>query len=625
MPKEQKSTVAVLMLGAFLSVLNQTLVNPALPSIMAELGISATMAQYLVTGFTLVNAVIIACSAFLMDRFPTRKLFMAVFGLFFAGSMLAAWGASFGILLAGRILQAVCAGVMMPLSMTILLLLSPREKRGSAMGMYSLVIMVAPAIGPVLSGILTDGVGWHIMFLIMAALSVFILLSARFGLKDVGKTKPVALDKLSVVLSSLGLFALLYGFSALGSSGTLIPALIAIVIGAIILVFFSMRQLKLEKPFLQIRVLADKQFRTGSIVLMLMSACLTAVSVTLPIYIQTVLGLSATISGIVMIPGAVLGAVAGYFAGKLHDKFGARRLSIIGVFLPALGSLGMTMFGFETPVAFMIVTYGMIAAGLMFTNPPVSLWALGNLPNDILHHGNAVQSTLRQVGSTFGVAIMVAAMSLVTALSSGQSDRQAQLTGITAAYWLSAGIALICLIIVIVKIRDRKKSAASTEEADDDIHAVMSTPPYTVPSNATISVAVEKFMEYKTSGLPVVDGQDHLVGFISDGDILRYLSNRDVEFVTTEYAYIFPDRETFIEKATELLGDNIMEIATKHIISVERTTSLSDVCHLFSRKKLNKLPVTQNGVLVGTISRGDIMRTLMKGLPLGRASRKGYR
>jgi EmrB/QacA subfamily drug resistance transporter len=586
---------------------------------MAELGISATTAQYLVTGFTLVNAIIIACSAFLMDKLPTRKLFMAVFGLFFAGSMLAAYGANFWILLAGRILQAVCAGVMMPMSMTVLLLLTPRERRGSAMGMYSFVIMVAPAVGPVLSGILTDGVGWHIMFLIMAALSVFILLFAAFYLKDTGKTKPVTLDKLSVMLSSLGLFAILYGFSALGSSGTLITAAVMIAIGAVILVFFSRRQLKLEKPFLQIRVLADAQFRTGSIVLMIMSACLTAVSVTLPIYIQTVRGMSATISGMVMIPGAILGAIAGYFAGKLHDKFGARWLSVIGVLLPVLGSLGMAMFGFETPVAFMVVTYAMIAAGLMFTNPPVSLWALANLPNDILHHGNAVQSTLRQVGSTLGVAIMVAAMSLVTALYAGQSGRQAQLAGIIAAYWLSAGIALICLMIVIVKVKDRGKTAGS---AEDDIHSVMSTPPYTVLSGATLAVAVEKFIEYKTSGLPVVDEQNRLAGFISDGDILRYLSNRDVEFVTTGYAYIFPDRETFDEKAKELLNDNIMEIATtKHIISVERTIALSDVCRLFTEKRLNKLPVTQNGVLVGTISRGDIMRALMKSLPLETAKK----
>jgi EmrB/QacA subfamily drug resistance transporter len=615
MPKQEKSSILVLMSGAFLSIVNQTLVNPALPSIMAELCISATVAQYLVTGFTLVNAIVIAASAFLMDRFPTKKLFMAMFVLFFFGSLLAAWGANFALLLVGRILQAVCAGVMMPLSMTILLLVTPRERRGSAMGTYSLVIMVAPAIGPVVSGILTDSVGWHVMFLIMAALSAFILLLSKFNLKDYRKTKPVTLDVLSVVLSSLGLLAILYGFSALGSSDTLAIAAVAIAIGAVILVFFSKRQLGLERPFLQVRVLADKQFRAGAIVLMLLSACLTAVSVTLPIYIQAVRGMSATISGMVMIPGAILGAAAGYFAGKLHDKYGARWLSIIGVLLPVLGSLGMVLFGFETPVVFMAATYALISAGLMFTNPPVSLWALGNLPDDILHHGNAVQSTLRQVGSTLGVAIMVAAMSLVTALSDGQSGTQAQLAGIIAAFLLSAILALVCLVIVIVKVRDKKGPRTST--AEDDIHEVMRIPPYTVPFDAKIAAAIDKFIEHKTSGLPVVDRQNHVVGFISDGDILRHLSNQDVEFFTTEYVSVFPDREAFDEKAKELLCGDIMEIATKHVISVERTISLSDVCRLFSSKKLNKLPVTQDGVLVGTISRGDVMRTLMKGLPSG--------
>lgn len=612
MTKEQKSAVTILMLGAFLSVLNQTLVNPALPSIMTELNISATTAQYLVTGFTLVNAIVIAVSAFLMDRFPTKKLFITVLGLFFIGSMLAAWGANFGLLFAGRILQAICAGVMMPLSMTMLLLITPREKRGSAMGIYSFVIMVAPAIGPIVSGLLTDSVGWHIMFLIMAVLSVCILLLAAFKLKDFRETKPVSLDILSVLLSSLGLSAILYGFSALGSSDTLIIAVGAVLIGIVILVFFSKRQLKLEKPFLQIRVLADKQFRTGSIVLMLMSACLTAVSVTLPIYIQTVRGMSATISGMVMIPGAIIGAIAGFFSGKLHDKFGARRISIIGVLLPLIGSIGMALFNFETPVTLIIAAYAMISAGLMFTNPPVSLWALGNLSDDILPHGNAVQSTLRQVGSTLGVAIMIAAMSLVTALSNGQSEKQAQLFGIIAACLLSTVIALICLVIVLAKIKDKKKTITS---AENDIHTIISTPPYSVPLNATLTDTIDKFIKYQTSGLPIVDKQNHIVGFITDGDILRHLSSHDAVFVTTEFVSVLPDRETFEDKAKELLKDNIMEIASKHVISVEQTTSLLEVSHLFLEKKINKLPVTQDEVLIGTISRGDIMRAIMKSLP----------
>lgn len=457
MNKQQKFTVFVLIFGAFVSTLNQTLVNPALPSIMSELSVNATIAQYLVSGFTLVNAIVIAISAFLTDKFSTRKLFLSVFGLFLIGSLLAAWGGNFTILLVGRILQAICAGVMMPLSMTILLLIFSPEKRGSAMGMYSFVIMFAPAVGPFISGLLTDTVGWHYMFLIMAVLAAIVMIIAALKLENFGETKAVTLDKPSVVLSSVGLMVLLYGFSALDNSATLITAAIAIVIGLIFLAVFSVRQLKLEKPFLELRVLSDKQFRTGAILLMLISASLTAVAVTLPIYIQTIRGMSATVSGTVMMPGAIMGAVAGYFAGNLHDKFGARWLAMIGVLSVALGSVGMALFGFETSIAFMIVTCCIRSTGLMLANTPINIWSIGNLPDDILHHGNAVQSTLRQVGSTLGVAIMVSTMAIVTLLSGGEDNVNAQLKGINAAYWLAAGIAFVCLIMVFARVRDGKK------------------------------------------------------------------------------------------------------------------------------------------------------------------------
>ncbi|MDR2162323.1 MAG: MFS transporter, partial [Clostridiales Family XIII bacterium] len=221
MTKEQKAVSAVLIIGAFISVLNQTLITPALPAIMLETHVDATTVQWLVSGFTLVNAIVIAISAFLMDRFSPRKLFISVFALFFAGSLLAAWGVNFEMLLAGRILQAVCAGVMLPMSMTILLLLFAHEKRGSAMGLYSFVIMFAPAIGPVISGVLTDEVGWHAMFLIIAALSAAIIPFAAVSMKNFGEAKPVSLDKPSVILSSLGLFCLLYSFSMFGNTATM--------------------------------------------------------------------------------------------------------------------------------------------------------------------------------------------------------------------------------------------------------------------------------------------------------------------------------------------------------------------------------------------------------------------
>lgn len=617
MEKGQKATVIVLICGAFLSVLNQTLMNPAIPSVMTELKINAGTAQWLVSGFTLVNAIVVAVSAFLMDRFSTKKLFIAVFGLFFAGSLLAAWGINFPVLLAGRILQGICAGVMLPMSMTVLLLIFPRGKRGSAMGMYNFVIMFAPAMGPAISGILTDITGWHVMFLIMAVLAAIIIFIATFAMKDFGKTKQVSLDKISVAESSLGLFCLLYGFSMFGKVETLVAAAVLIALGAGILLLFARRQLKLAEPFLELRVFFDKQFRYGIAISMLISASLAAVSLTLPIYVQTVRGFSATISGLIMVPGSILGAIGGYFAGNLHDKFGARYLSIAGVSLLSLGSLGMAMWGFETPIALMIIVYCARSFGLMLANTPINIWSIGKLPDEILHHGNAVSSAMRQVASTFGVTLMVSAMSLTTNLFVSDNSVKSQLIGIHAAFYLSIIIAVISLIVVIIKVKDRKKTDdVSISKEVSEIDTAMHSNPYTVSSGASVKQVIEKLIEYRTGGLPVIDNSRHIIGYVSDGDVLRYMAKQDVHVVGESFSLVLPDNEEFVSKAEELLQRNVLEIATKHTITVELGTTLSEVCRLFYENKLSKIPVTQNSVLVGTISRGDTMRYLMKRLPL---------
>lgn len=617
MVKGEKATVIVLICGAFLSVLNQTLMNPAIPSVMSELKINATTAQWLVSGFTLVNAIVVAVSAFLMDRFATRKLFIAVFGLFLAGSLLAAWGINFPVLLAGRILQAICAGVMLPMSMTVLLLTFPHEKRGSAMGMYNFVIMFAPAMGPAISGILTDITGWHVMFLIMAVLAAIIILLAIFAMKNSGDTKQVTLDKISIAESSLGLFCLLYGFSMFGKVETMLVAGVLIVLGVGILLVFARRQFKLTEPFLELRVLFDKQFRYGIVISMLISASLAAVSLTLPIYVQNVRGFSATISGLVMVPGSILGAIGGYFAGNLHDKFGARYLSIAGVALLSLGSFGMAMWGFKTPIALMIIVYCARTFGLMLANTPINLWSISTLPDEILHHGNAVSSAMRQVASTFGVALMVSTMSLATNLFVDNNPAKSQLAGIHAAFYLSIAIAGISLVLVIVKVKDRRKTDdVSKSENVSELNAAMHSNPYTVSSGDSIEQVIEKFIEYRTSGLPVIDNIRHIIGFVSDGDVLRYMAKQDVHIVGESFSLVLPDNEEFVAKSKDLLQKNVLEIATKHTMTVELGTPLSDVCRLFYEHKLSKIPVTQNGVLVGTISRGDTMRYLMKQLPL---------
>lgn len=267
----------------------------------------------------------------------------------------------------------------------------------------------------------------------------------------------------------------------LGKVETLLVAVMLIVLGAGILFVFARRQLKLAEPFLELRVLFDKQFRYGIVISMLISASLAAVSLTLPIYVQNVRGFSATISGLVMVPGSILGAIGGYFAGNLHDKFGARYLSIAGVSLLSLGSFGMAMWGFETPITLMIIVYCARSFGLMLANTPINIWSISNLPDEILHHGNAVSSAMRQVASTFGVALMVSTMSLATNLFADDNPTKSQLIGIHAAFYLSIAIAVVSLVLVIVKVKDRKKTDdVSKSETVSELDSAMHSNSYTV-------------------------------------------------------------------------------------------------------------------------------------------------
>jgi len=611
MTKSQKATVAVMVGGAFLSVLNQTLMNPALPAIMKELAVSATTVQWLVSGFTMVNAIVVALSAFLMDKFKTKNLFIASFALFFTGSLLAAWGLNFPMLLAGRFLQAICVGIMMPMSMTTLLLIFPHEKRGSAMGVYSFVIMFAPSIGPAISGILTDSVGWHITFLIMAVLAMLIIAVAAVFMKNIGETKDVRLDKPSVTLCAIGLFTLLYGFSEIGKFETLIVGIVMSIAGIVLLALFARRQLKLDKPFLQVGVLRDKQFRTGGIVLMLISASLAAAAITLPLYVQQVRGMSATISGMIMMPGAIAGAISGFFAGKLSNKIGTRPLAIIGVILVIIGSVGMAFWGLNTPVAVLIAIYCTRYIGLMLANTPISLWAISKLSNDSLNHGNALSNTMRQVANTFGIAVMVSVMSLVTSISVSAEPLKAQLYGIHATFYLSVAIAVVSLVMVMMSVRSKQATLVASE--DNELASVMNTQPYTVNATDTLEKAISIFVEKRTAGLPILDADNKLVGFLTNGDIMRYLASQDVQFFDASASFIMPDRELMSTIGGELLRKNVMEAASrKHMITVEHSISLAHISKLFYEHKIDKIPVTQDGFFIGTISRIDVMRYFMK-------------
>ena len=243
--------IAILFVGTFVAFLNNTLLNVARPSIMKDFDVEASTVQWLATGYMLVTGVLVPASAFLITRFKNKSLFVTSMAIFTIGTALAIWAPAFWVLLTARMIQAAGAAVMGPLLMNVMLASFPIEKRGAALGIFGLVMIMAPAIGPTLSGYLVENYSWHYLFIVILPFAIISLLLALFKFDNIMPTRHVTIDVFSIILSTIGFGGLLYGFSTASSAGwDALEVWGTIVVGAIALSVFVIRQLKLEKPLL---------------------------------------------------------------------------------------------------------------------------------------------------------------------------------------------------------------------------------------------------------------------------------------------------------------------------------------------------------------------------------------
>ncbi len=626
--RKQILIVVILLSGTLLAVLNQTLLSPALPAIMADTQVDATTVQWLTSAYSLVEAVVIPLSAYLIGRFPTKKLFIFGLSIFAIGSFLAAIAPVFAVLLLGRMCQAVATGIAMPMVFTVILLIFPREKRGSAMGIVSLAIGFAPAIGPSISGLLVDSVGWRALFLLVCALAVVIVLFAIFLLESYGEFEPTSFDKPSVVLCSLGLLSLLYGLSSITSAEIVALPLALIVVGVILLIFFVRRQLKLEVPLLKVSILKTRNYALTVGIVAGLQAALVGTGVLLPIYLQNLLGISALETGIIMLPGAVIGAILGYFAGRWFDKFGPRKVIIPCAFILLLGGCGLIAFSLDTPIPFIIAVYTCLSVGITGTITPINTWGINSLDNSVIQHANALSNTLNQVGASLGTAILVSLSATSTFLFPDMPTLEQTMMGDRIAFCFTALLMIAVFITIVVAVKDNKKHLFSVAEAAkevrlptkaDDHVAVdlaMNKDPYFVHDTDTIREVAQILAANKTSGVPVVDADQKVVGFISDGDIMKYIGRNDGTVLdATRMLYRVPDTENFMQRIADLIDLNVMRIATKGAIAVPSGSSLDDACRLLAEKRIKKVPVVNaEGALVGSLSRSDIIRSTMANL-----------
>ncbi|RSK25937.1 DHA2 family efflux MFS transporter permease subunit [Bacillus sp. HMF5848] len=481
--------LAVLMVGAFIAFLNNTLLNIALPSIMKDLQVGPSTVQWLTTGFMLVNGILIPTTAYLIEKYSVRHLFLVAMGLFTVGTVIAGAAHIFPILLAGRMVQASGTAIMMPLLMNVLLISFPIEKRGAAMGVFGLIIMFAPAIGPTLSGWIIEHYDWRMLFHFVTPIAATVLLLGFFFLKDKKEKVILHLDSLSVVLSSVGFGGLLYGFSSAGSKGWDSPHVYAtIVVGVISLFVFIQRQAKLERPMLNFKVFKYPMFTLSSSITMVVNMALFSGMLLIPIYVQTLRGISPLDAGLLMLPGAIVMAFMSPITGRLFDKFGGRILSITGLTITVATTYTFSQLTFETSYMFLIVLNSVRMFGMSMVMMPVSTNGLNQLPTRFYPHGTAMNNTLNQVSGAIGTALLVTIMSTRTetvaknliaeaGLSTQPSEAalaemqqqlmaQAMLEGINFAFLVATGIASVALVLAFFMKRARQ--AEDIEEIVSD-------------------------------------------------------------------------------------------------------------------------------------------------------------
>ncbi len=462
----RKTIVALLLAGAFISILNQTLMITAIPPIMEEMGITANTGQWLTTVFMLVNGIMIPVSAFLLERFTTRQLFVTAMSIFAIGTLISGIAPNFSFLLVGRVIQSAGAGVMLPLMQTVFLLIFPVHKRGSAMGLIGLVISFAPALGPAISGWVTEHYSWRVLFFIILPIAIVDIIIAFFALKNVTELKKPKLDIPSVILSSFGFGGLLYGFTSAGNNGWGASlTIISLTVGVVSLFMFILRQLRLQHPMLEFRVFTYSLFPLAVVIGIISFMGLIGTETLIPLYMQNMREFTAFEAGIALLPGALISGFMSPITGRIFDRYGARKLAMTGLLIVAVSSIPFTRLDTETSLAFMTIMYSIRMFGLSMVMMPISTAALNQLPKRLIPHGAAMDNTMRQVGASVGTAILVTVMTTTGETAARADIPNPAIYGVNVAFIVITVLAFVGLLTSFF-VRDSKISQEEVEKKD---------------------------------------------------------------------------------------------------------------------------------------------------------------
>lgn len=461
--------LAIMVVAAFVLILNETLLGVALPNIMGDLNITAATAQWTSTGFMLTMAVVTPASGFIISRYSIRAVFLGAMALFSLGTLVSAIAPGIALLLVGRVLQAGGTGIMIPLLMTTMMRLVAPSKIGQAMGIIGMVISAAPAAGPTVSGLILNVASWRWLFWLILPIGL-VALAVGSRLAPAGKPqgKSQRLDVLSIVLSTAGFGGLVLGLSSLGGEsahgGAHLPVNPWLVIGlaAVIIAGFVIRQVKLQErgPFMDMRIFKARPFTLTVVMSSVGMGVMLGTAILIPLYTVNVLGLTPLDTGMMLLPGGLLMAVLSPFVGRLADRLGARTLVIPGAVLFSGSIWLMSTFNQQTAIWYVVATYMLMSFSLPLINTPMMSVGLGSLNRELHAFGSSAMTTFQQVSGAAATASFVALLEVGSAASKN-SGLAAYMDGVHLAFFAAACLSLVSLVVALLVPAGKQASGAA--------------------------------------------------------------------------------------------------------------------------------------------------------------------
>lgn len=436
--------------GIATSILS-TAMTTALPKVVEYFGVSTSIGQWVTSGYSLAMGMIMPLTAFLITRFPTKKLYMTGIGCFIVGILLSIIGRNFALMMAGRVLQACGNGVLMSAAQVIILTVYPAEKRGGMMGTYGLATTAAPIIAPTLAGLMIDAFGWKSIFYLVLVIMALSLVISAFVFENVLEIQDKKFDFISFAESIFAFGGITLGIGNISSYGVVsIQAGLPLLVGIVVCVLFVIRQLGLEKPFLDVKILGSRDYAVSVISSMVLYLVMMGSSVMMPLYVQSVMGYSAVISGLVTLPGSLATALVSLFAGRMYDKMGIKKIFVAGSAALVISNIGMSFITMGTPlwVAAALNVIRNIAIGSLMM--PLLTWGTSSVKSGKLADASSLLTSFRTIAGSIGSAVFVGIMTAVSAGSEAAYGDNALIHGMNVSFlWMSVGAAVLFVISVL--------------------------------------------------------------------------------------------------------------------------------------------------------------------------------